>query len=301
VKLRSTFARSKDLLAHPVNGWYELRSRVDREGLFRRYARLARAVPLTHPYFVLSFDCDTMDDIEVVEAMHARLVAMGIHPVYAVPGQLLERGASVYQRIRDAGGEFINHGYTEHTYFDVTAGRQASCFFYDQLPRETVRDDVERGDQCLRDVLGITPRGFRAPHFGTFQNPEQLSFLHGVLQGLGYAFSSSSSPLYGFRYGPAFRRFGILEFPVTGMWRNPLTILDSWGCFEAPDRVLSPSDYEEQGERVGTVYRRLGAGILNLYSDPLHIHDEETFFRAVQRWASVARSVNYGMLLEELS
>ena len=98
--------------------------------------------------------------------------------VYAVPGVLMRKSAEVYRRIADAGGEFINHGYHDHTYFDEARGRYASQFFYDRLPLETVRNDIIEGDRNIRETLGIVPKGFRAPHFGTFQKPAQLRFQH---------------------------------------------------------------------------------------------------------------------------
>lgn len=267
----------------------------------QRYALLARGAGFRRLYLVLSFDCDTLDDVNVAWGVHSRLLDMGIKPVYAVPGQLLEKGARVYARIRDAGGEFMNHGYTEHTYFDTAQGEHASCFFYDELPLETVRQDVVQGDACLKQVLGIQPRGFRTPHFGSFQKPRQLRFLHSVLRQLDYRFSTSTSPLYAFRYGPAFERYGIREIPVSGMASSPLRILDSWTCFRAPGRTLTPADYLREGFAAAAMYGERGIGLLNYYADPLHIHESPQFFDTVAQWAKVAKPVNYQSLYEELA
>ncbi|MBM4200927.1 MAG: polysaccharide deacetylase, partial [Gammaproteobacteria bacterium] len=230
----------------PLRAAYTLRAQVDRAGLMARYARLARVAGVSRLYCVLSFDCDTADDIAVAESVHDRLRALGVRPVYAVPGELLQEGADVYRRIARRGGEFINHGQRRHTYYDTALGRYASCYFYDEQGAAAVRDDVMAGDQTLRELLGIVPRGFRTPHFGTFQRPRQLRFLHGLLRELGYRYSTSTAPLYGFRYGPLFRRFGLTEIPVSGMADRPLTIQDSWGFFAAPDRCYGPDDYREQ-------------------------------------------------------
>ncbi len=288
-------------LADPWGLAYTLRSRVDRGGLYRRYTQLACQAGFRRLYFVLSFDCDTREDAEVAWVVHARLREMGVTPVYAVPGELLNRGERVYRRILEDGAEFINHGYREHTYFDTARGAYASCFFYDQQPLETVREDIVQGDRNLRATLGIAPRGFRAPHFGTFQRPEQLRFQHGVLKELGYAFSTSTVPLYAYRFGPAFRDYGVLELPVSGMASRPLRILDSWTCFEAPKRRFEPRDYAREGRLVATRFEALGVGLLNFYADPSHIHDRPEFFEAVAEWARVARPATYGQLLAELS
>ena len=186
-------------LADPVWLAYRLWAHLHRRSLWRRYASLARAAGLRRLYLIFSLDCDTQEDIAVVSEVHARLLDLGVKPVYAVPGELLRKGAKVYRQIMASGGEFINHGYAEHMYFDARRGAYESCFFYDRLPREQVRQDILAGDACLREVLGVAPQGFRAPHFGTFQKPEQLGFLHGVLKELGHGFSTSTMPYYAFR------------------------------------------------------------------------------------------------------
>lgn len=288
-------------LRSPVLAAYTLRARVDAPGLIRRYARLARAAGIDRLYFVLSFDCDTPEDIEAAWPVHERLARMGARPVYAVPGELLLQGEKVYRRIRDTGAEFLNHGHRQHTYFDEARGEYASCFFYERLPRETVRDDIRRGHETLSDFLGAPPRGFRTPHFGTFQRPSELDWLHATLSEMHYSYSSSTTPFYAMRYGPAFRRGGLVEFPVSGMGSAPLRILDTWNCFRAPNRRLTPEDYREEGEACLRALRPAAAGILNFYADPCHIRDSEAFFGTIAAWLSAAAPVTFGELLGKLS
>jgi hypothetical protein len=291
------FSILRSAVHDPIGFAYRLRSRFDRPGLWARYGRLARAAGLDRLYFVLSFDCDTMEDIEVAWSVHERVTQLGAKAVYAVPGELLVKGAATYRRILEAGGEFINHGYVEHTYFDAARGDYASCFFYDQQTREAVRADIIGGDRCLRQTLGVAARGFRTPHFGTFQDAGQLDFLYRQLAALGYAFSTSTVPLLAFRHGPIFSRSGIKELPVSGMDSDPYTILDTWGCFRAPDRIRTPEDYLTEGRAAADSARAAGAGLLNFYADPSHIHDQEDFFDAVEYWCSVATPVTYRDLL----
>ncbi|MDP2430940.1 MAG: polysaccharide deacetylase family protein [Pseudomonadota bacterium] len=287
-------------LSSPVDLAYRGRAALAPRGLWNRYAERCRGAGLNKLYFVLSFDCDTVEDAEVAWSVHSRLLDMGVMPVYAVPGELLNRGEAVYRKILETGAEFINHGYREHTYFDSDRGAYASCFFYDQQPRETVREDIVQGDRNLRETLGVQARGFRAPHFGTFQRPAQLRFQHQVLRELGYAFSTSTVPTYAYRFGPVFRRFGLAEIPVSGMGARPLHILDTWTCFEAPNRRFQPQDYLQEGGLAAERFAAIGAGILNYYADPSHIHDRPEFFETVARWAQVAKPVTYVKLLEEL-
>lgn len=282
----------------PLFTAYYIRSKIDRHRLFTRYAELSRKAGLKELYLVLSFDCDTADDISVVSDMHKRLVDMGVRSVYAVPGELLKKGEKNYRQICETGGEFINHGYREHTYFDISHNRHASCFFYDQQSFEAVRKDIVMGDSCLKEILGITPHGFRTPHFGTFQESSQLKFLHSVLSGLGYDFSTSTTPFYAFRFGPIFKKFGLFEIPVSGMGESPLTILDTWGCFTAPNRTKTPEDYYSEGVAAADAFGKAGIGVLNYYADPSHIYNKEIFFKTVKYWTSISKPANYMDLLK---
>ena len=275
-----------------------LRVRVDEGGWMRRQAKLARKAGIDGLYLILSFDCDTDDDARVALAVHERLADIGVRPVYAVPGELLRRGADVYTKIAATGAEFLNHGGREHTYFDEEHGRHASNFFYDQQTSERVRQDIEEGRAHVTDVIGRPPRGWRTPHFGTYQKPEQLRYLHRVLADTGHEFSTSTTPRFALRHGPLFRSFGLPELPVTGVPRAPFDILDTWGFFAAPDRVYDRTDYVEQAHLLAELSERAGAAVINVYGDPLHVHDSEEFFAAVEAWAGVATSVSYAELLE---
>jgi hypothetical protein len=295
-----TGSRIKTAMDDPRAAAYRARSRLCRGGLFKRYGRLARRLALDRVWLILSFDCDTPEDAAVAWQVHERLADMGVQPAYAVPGALLRQAPDVYRRIADSGAEFLNHGDRMHTRFDVSVGRWTSTFFYDEQPREVLADDIERADRTVREVIGRPAPGFRTPHFGTFQAPTQLRWLHDRLSVLGYGFSTSTVPLWGFRHGPAFERFGRIELPVTGGSEAPLSILDTWSCFAAPDRVRNPGDYEREAAGVAEAYARVGAGILNVYGDPCHIHDREEFFRSVEHWLTVAQPIAYTKLLDRL-
>jgi len=293
--------RLKRALADPLYAAYQLKAWYAPESLMQRYAQHAHTQFCPSLCFVLSFDCDTAEDIAAAGVMHDRLLDMGVKPVYAVPGQLLQQGESTYVRIRETGAEFINHGFIEHTYFDNDKGRYASCFFYDQISQDQVKEDIFAADACLRDVLGIVPKGFRTPHFGTYQKPEHLYYLHGLLKQLDYDFSTSTSPYFSFRYGPLATMNGLTEIPVSGMGSAPLAILDSWACFAAPDRSLTDEDYFLEAERAGKLYQAAGVGVLNYYADPSHVYDKPEFFRAIEFWKSIAEPVTYRELLEKVN
>ena len=64
----------------------------------RRNISLCQRSGLRRPCFLLSFDCDTDLDVEVVGALHESLRASGIVPLYAVPGEMLASSPNTFQR-----------------------------------------------------------------------------------------------------------------------------------------------------------------------------------------------------------
>ena len=245
--------------------------------------KMARA-GITGPCFLLSFDCDTTKDIEVLPSVHSRLTGAGIMPIYAVPGELLEQGTEVYQALHEDGAQFINHGYATHCQL-MEDGTYQSSFFYDTLSETSIVEDMARGDDAIRRVLGLAPRGFRTPHFGTFQAPEHLALLYRECCKLGYKFSSSTTPLYAIKNSPLMRSEGIVEIPVSGCYQWPGTILDSWSFRFAPGRKYGEEDYIRQLR----LYQDLMASgvpfLLNIYADPSQVCDWDEFFDAISAFA----------------
>lgn len=248
-------------------------------------------------YLILSFDCDTDEDMTVAWEVHAKLQNIGITPVYAIPGALLKKGEKIYKKIFETGAEFINHGGREHTYFDTKHHRHTSCFFYNQQSFEILREDVFLGHQTLQDVLGITPKGWRTPHFGTFQKPEQLNFLYSVLQEMNYRFSSSTIPEMAYQNGPMYKKNGIVEIPVTGIYSEPFNIMDTWAYFAAPDRMKMPHDYLKTTEKLSQ-FASQNPLLINIYADPSHIHNQPEFFEAMHILSKMTENINYTQLLE---
>lgn len=278
---------------------YSARARIRPDALWDRYADACQAAGVGQPFFLLSLDCDTEKDIDVGWDVWARLSDAGIRPTYAVPGELVERGHDLYGRLVEAGASFINHGYAQHTTLALPERVYHSYNFYDALSPDVVEEDIRRGDAVLRDVLGVTPAGFRTPHFGSFQRPDQLRWLHGVISSLGYAYSTSTMPLWGLRHGPAFDKFGVMELPVTGCPSAPLSVLDSWSFRFDPGRTRSEGDYLAE---VTELAQRLHGGqplVVNLYADPSQVYDWPEWFEAMGRLGPFAVS-SYDQLLEGL-
>lgn len=282
---------------NPTMAGYYAWSRIDAGGLIKAYQRQAGQAGLDRLYFILSFDCDRPEDIDAAWEVHGRLMDMGLCPAYAVPGELLETGAKIYQQIAATGAEFLNHGHRWHMYFDEAAGTYMSCFFYDELPLEVVEEDMVGGDKDVTEIIGTKPAGFRTPHFGTFQTESQLRLLHRVLKRLGYVYSTSTTPGFGLCYGPAFLRYGVIEIPVSGRGDKPFDILDLWSCFAAPGRTLGPQDYRRDALRMAERLQT-GAGLLNYYCDPSHVVNQPIFFETMRDLVKVAKPMSYTDLVK---
>lgn len=275
----------KSLAARPRDLGYETLARIAPSALWRRYQSLCRDRGLDKPTFVLSLDCDTDLDISVVDEVHAKLQGLGIAPIYAVPGELLERGAAQYQRIALTGAEFLNHGYRPHTSVDAERRQYTSTHFYNDLSSNEVANDIREGDMAVERVLGFRATGFRIPHFGSFQQPHQLRFVHDHLRDMGYSFSSSTLPIHSLRHGPWYQHLGLWEIPITGCLDRPLAPLDTWSFRFAPDRRSTEQDYISQINRLADWMEQGVPLFINIYGDPSQIYDWPGFFTSISRLA----------------
>jgi hypothetical protein len=268
------------------------------ERLWDRYGKLAQQSGFNRLYLLISFDCDTKEDAGSVLKLDSLMRDSGVNPAYAVPGSLLEKHCSTYEQLYYRGSEFLNHGYAEHARWNQKLMRYESSFFYHTLSAEEVRNDIESGHHAVERVLGYTPKGFRAPHFATYQRPPQMTFIHSILNELGYHYSSSTVPLYAFQYGPIFSRYGLPEFPLSGTYTKPLQVMDSWGYFAAPNRRYTSSDYEFEAASLARIFPAQNmVGLLNYYVDPSHAAGEPSFMRALHSWLTVAKPITFSELL----
>ena len=248
-----------------------------------RLLALAAKSGIRRPGFVLSFDCDTDRDSAVVLSLHERLRGAGLHPLYAVAGEVLQSATDTYRSLARDGAEFLNHGYRRHAAIDAGSGDRISTYFYDAARRGEWQDDIRLGHSAVADVAGRTPDGFRTPHFGSFDGWPELNQLWHLLAGMGYRYSSSTRPVFAAAYGPVYRTAGIAEFPVSGCLDRPAQILDSWGLIAGGGHdsagILSQLDAYLALMRQGLPL------LLNMYLDPVDIAGRDDVIAALGRFA----------------
>ena len=248
---------------------------------WHRYGRQARKLGLKRLYLILSFDCDTPEDIKAAEQVDGWLDRHGIKRTYAVPGEQLEQGAIVYRRLAEKGAHFINHGASSHT--EWRENRYWSVNFYNKKSYKEIREDIQYGHETIERVIGRSPNGFRTPHFGLFQAPEQLKMLHSILKELNYRYSTSTVPYFGFYHGPIWNMDGFYEIPLSGSYHSFLSLLDSWSYITDPYQPMVQDRYANS--LITTVERLLAMGVygvLNYYVDPFHVYRSHTFFNALE-------------------
>lgn len=252
-------------------------------GLFwRKYSDQARKAGITGLYFILSYDCDTDEDVSASLKLYEWLSKRDIPATFAVPGSQLEHGRKEYKQLDRAGAHFINHGGAAHT--RRTNSGYESTTFYSQMASAAVVQDIQQGHKIFSSVFGRQPNGFRAPHFGHFQKPDQLAIIYDTLNQLGsYQFSSTTTPRMAAKRGPVFMEDRIWELPVLGSYNWPLRIFDSWGHRQNRQTRIAKDSYAAELRRTVDKLLRMGLpAVLNYYADPSHISENKAYFEALE-------------------
>ena len=250
--------------------------------------------------FCLSFDCDTSKDAKVMPTLLALLEQHHIPASFAVIGELVEESPDAYHRILDAGHEVFNHGYSRHTVINAQ-GQYQSTLFYKHLNAERIEEEIVRNHECLQRVLGIKPLGFRTPHFGTFQQPEQITLLHGLLRKHGYRYSSSVQAFYALQHGYLTNDDELVELPLSAFVGSPTSVFDSWSLLNlsTPDDRGALLSYKlEEMLRIALSAKR--PVFLNIYLDPSHVVGLTAFRRMLENIATLKGRIWLGRYLDVL-
>ena len=251
--------------------------------------------------FVLSFDCETERDIEILPKLLQQLHDARVVASFAVIGALAERFPHEHRAIAEGGHEIFNHGYSEHTSI-ADDGSHTSTILYNNLTELQIQDEIEKGAGVIEEFCGVIPIGFRAPHFGTLTVASgDVGRLHRAIVKSGTRYSSSMSDLEVLRLS----RGGdskILEFPLASHPDRPAAVLDSWST------VASFGDGYVAGSLrtpVVLLMRRLAAAksprFASIYLDPVQVVDLPEFVELLNAMSEAdgdVKVVRYCDLLE---
>jgi hypothetical protein len=268
---------------------------------WQRYNSLSHSQGFDRLYLILSFDCDTQQDAEAAAIIHTWLCEHNIKATYAVPGEQLEESAKIYQELAAKGALFINHGARPHTIWQDD--HYQSSAFYNLMTPEEVVEDIQTGHEIVTRVIGTQPQGFRGPHFGRFQRPQDLDLIYSTIKTLGYSYASTTVPEFGFRNGPAKKINGITEFPLSGSSIAPISLLDSYTYIQSAKNRTVTNEY---GNLLQSTVKQLMDwkifGLLNIYVDPSHVVRNNGFYDGLKLIGDLnIPSVNYEEIVAMMS
>jgi len=231
--------------------------------------------------FCLSFDCDNEQDADIFPALIKILQAHEIKSSFAVCGQMVEERPADYRLLIQAGHEIMNHGYSKHTETWLD-GEIISTLFYDDLDKQTIREEIIKNHRVVKDVLGYEMVGFRVPHFGTFQKAEQVLLIRSILKELGYLYNSSTLMATAEKLNLLDTSDNI-EFPLSPIPGYPDSVFDSWGFFKAPNRTRNEKDFLKYFKMIiDSAINSKKPVFLNIYVDPSHVIHSEAFKKSLE-------------------
>jgi hypothetical protein len=254
------------------------------------YRYIVKKTSLEKVYFILSFDCDIEDDMNLLPKLLGDLSGIGIRPSLMIPTEILLMQKEYTKELIDKGYEFVNHGHRIHT--DRKGYIYTSIFDYEKLSISQIKEDIVTADSVFKYSFGYKSNGFRTPHFGNVQNKNTLNFIHRTLAELGYRFSSSTIPYFLYRRG-IYDASGITEIPLSGTYNIPLKILDSYNYFDQLTGIFDGESYKAEISKLIKVYTQRDNGLINLYVDPSHVNGNKDFFESMKLLRENLESIDY--------
>ena len=248
---------------------------------------------LNFSVFFMSFDFETQKDIDVIESLTKSLIKVGIHPYFAVPGELIENNKSIFKKISHKC-TIINHGYKIHTKFCKKTESNFSTLSYSNLSRDLIIEDIIRGHDSIKNNCNQISKIFRIPHFGEFSEKFSIDFIYSILSKLGYVYSSSTTPIFSFLKKPIYKIDKILELPSSSYINNPLQIIDSWSINNSEltyEDLLAELDRYEELMNSHSIF-------FNIYFDPSDIINQPHLFEKFLRFSKFQKRIENKRLIK---
>lgn len=237
--------------------------------------------------FLLSFDCDTQEDINILESLLKKLSSIQIKIVLAIPAELINNNLDKIKILnKNFKIEFLNHGYYLHTEYDNKTSSTNPIFSYEKKSLEFIRNDILKAHEYFKNKFGIELVGFRAPHFGEISFKKKKNIFK-YLKSLNYKFSTSSIYDLAIIKGAVFNYNGITEMTVTGCVDNQNKMLDSWSYLEkVEDKVILSDNYIDELKKLINFYKSEEYNYINIYADPSHIINKDEFFYYIKNFSN---------------
>lgn len=246
--------------------------------------------------FTVSFDIDLDADASALYVTIPRLKKLGINPCLAVIGSLLEKNPHPYVFAVENGCEIINHGHSEHTFFNTSTKEITSPFCYSKMELGQIEYEIKTNHEVIYKYLNVEPIGFRTPHFASFQKKRNLDVLYSIISKMGYHYSSSTSNYGCYKNSliESIEKNNFFEIPMICSYSRPWAIFDSWSLkyirqVKGKNSIL-PNEFNSLIEKIKN-------GYFNFYMDPRDIYDDELFYDNCKKLSQSRKHVQYRELL----
>jgi peptidoglycan-N-acetylglucosamine deacetylase len=240
--------------------------------------------------FVLSFDVDYKKDVHAIPHVLSVLDSYGLKASFACVGRWVETFPEEHKRIVEEGHEVLNHTHTHPNSDELTHER-----LYELSHSQRVME-ILKCHKAIKRVLGVTPSGFRTPHFGN-QHAEEI---YELIRPLEYDYSSSTIAIRTATHGIPYDAGGILEIPVSVCPAHPFNVFDSYHSFRARKAHSGAGEFYGLFEQL---VRKVTArcGLVCVYFDPQDVAAYSKEFERALELASHMKKSLVARTLAELA
>ena len=109
----------------------------------------------------VTFDVEYDRDARALRKTIQLLNSYEVQGSFACIGRLVEQFPKEHRLIADEGHEVVNHTFS-HPNHDILNPRQ----FFNKLSPQEMEFEIAEFEKTSKNILGVMPKGFRAPHFG---------------------------------------------------------------------------------------------------------------------------------------
>ncbi len=220
--------------------------------LYRRFFSSSRGISWNSKKCAVSitFDVEYDRDAKSLKKTLELLDSYGMQGSFACIGKLIEQFPREHALVAEGGHEVVNHTYS-HPNHDVLNPNE----FFNKLSKEQQEFEIAEFERVSEKILGVMPKGFRAPHFGDLNSQSAYE----ILEKRGYAYSSSTvltkTRAGGMPFKPSRKSFlspahgadafGVWELPVFTCPQHFYSVFDSFHCFRTSPPAHSPEEFLE--------------------------------------------------------